>query len=429
MKYCLIDGSKFYASASTIMRPDLRDKPVLVASGVDGIAIAASRACKEKNISNFAPIFQVKDKVAMHSGGIFRANFNTLGHLSARMMRSILDNYGEDLPHFQYSVDELFLSCEELHTLGVDLNQHIYNVRRRVYQETRIGTGAGVGRTLTLAKVGSFAAKKLPGYDGQCVLENIKHEDEVLKLMPTSEIWNIGRKLTEHLKFKGITTAYQLKNQSAKKLQKEFSINVANVVHELNGVAVLNFSDKQPPKKQVFSTSSNRDRFRCSDALFSKLADHAFEMCKKVRAQNSEIKALSVFISTSRYDRCKPYSNGFEIQFDSPTCDTSVILNTIRSHFDSLLPHSLHQQPIYKVAVGATRLVDSEMRQFDLFQQTHDNVKLMSTVDTMNLRFGKGSLKYASQSTSNRVHNQNIQLLELPNYLTDINQLVEIKCC
>ncbi|MDK9790109.1 Y-family DNA polymerase [Vibrio sp. D431a] len=426
--FCLIDGSRFYCSASTIMHPDLRDKPVLVASGLDGISIAASRACTEKGIPKFSPIFEVKDKLAMFDGVIFKANFNTLGHISHRMMASITEAIGSDLPYYQYSVDEMFIDVTRLHAMGVDLNEHLLVARKQIYKETRIGTGGGVGRTLTLSKVASFAGKKLPDYKGQCVLDSEQSENKVLKLMPLGDVWNIGKRLTEHLKFKGITTAYQLKNANAKQLQKEFSINVANVVHELNGVPVLNFTDKPPAKKQIFSTSSSRNRLRSIEEVTTVIANHAAEVCKKARAQNSDAKALQVFVSTSPYDKCPRHSKSAEVTFDSATSDTSIVLKTVREMLYEILPRCLLTQPLYKVGVGATKLINSEMRQLDMFQENKDNVRLMKALDGLNARFGKGSVSFASQQTTALKTKGNLELLELSNYLTNYNQIVEIKC-
>lgn len=426
--FCLIDGSRFYCSASTIMHPELRNRPVLVASGLDGISIAASRACTEKGIPKFSPIFEVKDKLELHQGVVFRANFNTLGHLSHRMMSSIINALGNDLPNYQYSVDEMFIDVTKLDKMGIDLDEHLKSARKQIYKETRIGTGGGIGRTLTLSKVASYAGKKLTGYNGQCVLDSVKHENDVLKVMPVSEVWNIGKRLTEHLKFKGINTAFQLKNANAKQLQKEFSINVANVVHELNGMPVLNFTDKPPAKKQIFSTSSSRHRLRTIEDVSTALANHAAEVCKKARSQGSDIKVLQVFTATSTYDKCPRHSKSVEITFESATSDTSVILKHVRDALPKILPTNLYQQPIYKVGVGAIRLINSEMRQMDMFEVNNDNISLMKALDGINGRFGKGTLLYASQKPSSSHKKGNLKLMELTNYLTDYNQLVEIKC-
>lgn len=425
---CLIDGSRFYCSASTVMAPELRQKPVLVASGIDGISIAASRACSDAGIPKFSPIFQVKDKLALHGGVVYRANFNMLGHLSSRMMSSIINAAGSDLPHYQYSVDEMFLDLTKLHTMGIDLNEHLSHIRKRVYQETRIGTGASAGRTLTLAKVASYASKKLDGYNGQCFLDTVKHEDEVLKSMPVGEVWNVGRRLNEHFKFKGIVTAFDLKKADPKAMKKEFSVNVSNTIYELNGVPVLNFTDNRPAKQQIFSTGSHRDRLKSPEAIQTKLSDYAAEVCKKVRTQDSEIEVLTFFAHTSPYEKCPRFSQAVEVVFNPPTADTSIVMKAIRERVKRVIPENPLHQPIYKVGVGAVKLSNSEMRQYDMFNVSQDNRPLMDTLDSLNIRFGRGALSFGSQSHSKVRWSDSVEIRELPNYLTDINQLIEIKC-
>ncbi|CAH7419519.1 UmuC domain-containing protein [Vibrio chagasii] len=427
--FCLIDGSRFYASASTVMHPQYRDKPVLVASGADGISIAASRACSDNGIPKFSPIFQVKDKLALHGGVVFKANFNTLGHLSHRMMKSILVNIGSELPHYQYSVDEMFIDVSKLKTMGVDLGAHLYHVRKRVYQETRVGTGGGIGRTLTLAKVASFAGKKLSGYKGQCIMDTIVHENEVLKQMPVGEVWNVGRKLTEHFKHKGITTAHHLKLCDPDKMRKEFSVNVSNTIYELNGLPVLNFSDKQPAKKQMFSTGSYRERIKSPEHLGALLSNHGVEVCKKAREQGSDIRELIIFTATSPYEKCTPFSRSICHSFEPPTSDTAIVLSAIRESLSSLIPNNPLQQPLYKIGVGATKLTSNEMKQYDMFNVSKDNPKLMSAVDCLNMRFGKGAIKFGSQTlNANQSALGNVEIIELANYLTNIREIPIIKC-
>ncbi len=47
------------------------------------------------------------------------------------------------------------------------------DLRRQVYKETRLPIGAAAGLSCTLAKVASWCAKKVPGYKGICVLDNM----------------------------------------------------------------------------------------------------------------------------------------------------------------------------------------------------------------------------------------------------------------
>jgi len=410
------------------MLPNLRNRPVLVVSGPDGISIANSKACSELGIPKFTPVWEVRDKVELYRGAIFRSNFNTLGHLSDRMMSSIKNAMGDDLPSWVYSVDEIFFDISKLDNMGVPLHTHLSNVRKRVYQECRIGTGTGAGRTLTLSKCASFAAKKLPGYNGQCILYTEKEENSVLKSMLVKDVWNCGSKMSEYLKFKGVTTAYDLKNQDPSVLKKEWNINASNIINELRGIPALSFDDHPTPKESIFSTASYRYRLKSRDSIATQLSKHAAEVCRKSRANGTDILAIALFVSTSRFDKCAPFHQRVEVSFDYPTDDTRYILKCVDEYLNHLVPAKPDMQPIYKVGVGAVKLVNSEMRQLDLFDQSKKS-PLMRTIDGLNTRFGKGTISFAAENERSIKQEQpKIPLLELSNYLTRFEEIVTVKC-
>ena len=86
--FCLFDATRFYSEASIIYKPQLRNVPILVSAG-QGISIAANRACTRLQISKFTPIWEELDKLRLHNGLIYKANFNSLSHISDRFMSCI----------------------------------------------------------------------------------------------------------------------------------------------------------------------------------------------------------------------------------------------------------------------------------------------------------------------------------------------------
>lgn len=329
---------------------------------------------------------------------------------------------------YRYSVDEIFLDFSHLHAVKVPLDEFAMGLRKRTYRETGVATGCGIGPTLTLCKAASWAAKNLAGYAGQCWLESEEHIDAVLEAMPIDKVWNVGGSYTKHLKAEGVFTALQLKRCNAVDYQKRYSINIANVIHELNSISVLNFSTIREKKKQIWSTSSYRDRLRTQESLFAEIANHCSNIMVKVRNQKSEALKLSVFVSTSRFDSCAPFYKRVEIELEEGLTDTGYALQQMRSVYSKLLPGSLHQQPIYKVGVGATQLSDAERKQFELFDSFDNKTPLNSALDKLNLRFGKGAIGYASQSRSYREKNGDIEFEELENYYTDIDEILNVQC-
>ncbi|CCN40142.1 Nucleotidyltransferase/DNA polymerase involved in DNA repair [Vibrio nigripulchritudo FTn2] len=422
----IIDGSRFYASSSVIYKPKLAHAPVLVTAG-QGISIANSRRASQLQINKFEPIWDSIDRLRLHSGAVFRANFNTFSYLSDRFM-TVIEQEVQHCPTLRYSVDEIFVNIEKLYSIGVSIEDFISQLRRKVYKETGVATGAGVAKTLLLTKAASWAAKNMAGMNGQCVLVTQSQIDQVLKAMPIGKTWGIGSRLTRHLTMEGITNAYQLKVCDPKVYQRKYSINVANIIHELNGITIYDISEPRGKKQQIWSTSSYRDRLRNEDDLFAELAHHTAEVFRKVRSQKSEAITISAFVSTSKHEACKPFSRKIELPLEYGLSDTSSAIKMFRERLVDLLPTSLHEQPIYKVGVGAPALLDCEHKQFSLFDTSDNKPELNSTMDALRSRFGSSAIKFASEKSEYSERQGNITFERLEDYFTDISDLICVKC-
>ncbi|MEZ8198378.1 Y-family DNA polymerase [Vibrio splendidus] len=147
--FALVDGTRFFANCSTIYRPDLEERPVLIVAG-QGISIASNRKSSDLKIKKFEPIWTNIDKLLLHGGVAIQANFDTLGHISDNFQSSLKD-FLPGARIYHYSVDESFIDLSHLHRIGVDLDELMSTVRKSVYQATGVATGAGVSSTLTLA--------------------------------------------------------------------------------------------------------------------------------------------------------------------------------------------------------------------------------------------------------------------------------------
>lgn len=73
--YALVDVNSFYASCETVFRPDLRGKPVVVASNNDGCVIARSSEAKNLNIPMGAPLFQYGQYFKQNGVHVFSSNY------------------------------------------------------------------------------------------------------------------------------------------------------------------------------------------------------------------------------------------------------------------------------------------------------------------------------------------------------------------
>lgn len=425
--YALIDATRFYSECTSIYKPEQRALPVLVTAG-QGISIAANRTSTKLGIPKFKPIWESIDKLKFHRGIVYKANFNSFGHISDRFMFCV-ERYARGSRTFRYSVDEIFISLQHLHSINVCLIEHMTDLRKTVYRETGVPVGAGVGDTLVLAKVASWAAKNIEPFRGLCIL-SCKHEtDAILKKMPVDSLWNIGPKYAKYLKGEGVYTALELKNCDPRTYQKRYSITVANVINELNGVSAFSYSDLKVKKKQIWSTLSYRDRLSEPDVIFGELAHHCSEAMLKVRKQESEAKKVSIILSTSPYDQCQSFIKREDIEFESATLDTGYVLNRLREIFHTILPDNLTLQPIYRIGVGITQIIDCDNKQYELFDGKVDNNReLTSVLDSLNNRFGKGTITYGSQQRTYNETDGDIKFSRLEDYFTDLEDLLKVKC-
>lgn len=340
-----------------------------------------------------------------------------------------VERYAEGFRTFRYSVDELFISLEHLHSINVCLADYITGLRKTVYRETGVPVGAGVGQTLVLAKAASWAAKNVEPFRGQCILTGEVETDAILNKMPVDSLWNIGPQYARYLKNEGIMTALELKNCNPRTYQKRYSINVANVINELNGISVFCYSDLKEKKKQIWSTLSYRDRLRGPDAIFGELAHHCAEAMLKVRKQESQAKKVSITLSTSPHDKCRPFIKREDIEFEFATSDTGYVLNRLREIYHTILPDNLTLQPIYKVSVGITQIIDCDNKQYELFDgEVDSNSAVTSVLDSINNRFGKGTITYGSQQRKYSESAGNIKFSRLEDYFTDLEDLIKVKC-
>ena len=424
--FALFDGTRFYASSCNIYKPENRNRPTLVSAG-QGISIAANRACSEVGISKFKPIWEQDALLRLHDGKIYRANFQTFGAISDRFMTCIEAQLNGSRI-MRYSVDELFVDFTRLASINVNLDSLAQQVRKITYKETGVATGCGVSTTLTLTKAASWAAKNLDGYRGQCVMLDTDTVDLVLSQMPVGNLWNVGAAYRKHLENDGIRTAMQLKTCDPKAFQKKYSINIANVIHELNGVSVLNFDEVRVKKKQVWSTSSYRDRLKSLTDLSAEVSHHTAIVLKKLRLQRSEAMNLCLFLQSSAYDKSNPFNKSTSINFEFGLTDTRYALKAIRHALTKITPQCLLSQPIYKLGVGSTLLIDADVKQFDMFDDFDNQTKLNSTIDELNLRFGNGTVKFGSEHKNYQEQAGHVEVCDLDNYYSDVNQLLEVKC-
>jgi DNA polymerase V len=391
--YALVDAVSFYASAEKVFDPSIRNKPVVVLTNNDGCICAVCPIARRLGIPKFKPYFQIKALLQKHGVVVRSSNYELYADLSERMM-NVIARYCDN--QYVYSIDESFLLFKNYGGVIKDWHQYGHEIRRAIWKETRLPVGVGFGTTSTLAKAANHAAKKLAGYNGVAIIDNAQSAQSILQKMDVNEVWGVGRKISQRLKLQNIHTAHQLSMQSPRVMRKQFSVLTERTVNELNGVSCLTWDDIKEPKQEIFSTRSFGQRIVDIHSLQAALTTHGAIVAKKVRQQSSLIKKLLIFASNSPHDEYF-YKQAMVYKFPVATdnsCDIATAINIVLN--DIFMTGVL----FYRCGVGAIELESRAFQQADLFCPDNANPILMNCLDTINNRYGQGTLALAAERQS-----------------------------
>lgn len=391
----LIDVNNFYVSCERVFNPALIGVPVVVLSNNDGCAVARSNEVKALGVPMGAPWFKYKDLSKQHGIVALSSNYALYADMSNRVM-NVLKAYSPDQE--VYSIDESFLDLTEF--AKRDLVRYGQHMRKRILKWTGLPVCVGIGSTKTLAKLANHCAKKRPAFNSVCNF-NAMHKDEldaILGSLEVGEIWGVGRKLAPKLESLGYKTVLDLKRANPEALRQQFSVVMQKTIHELNNVVCIEIEEISPPKKQIVSSRSFGVKVEDFNSLAESITLYVSRAAEKLRRQHSFAGSLYVFIRTSAFKPEDPfYSNGMTIPMPSPTDDTRQLVNVALWGLKKIYKSNFKYA---KAGIMLSELVPAEGVQIDLFSQSQGSLKsdeLMATMDKINQKMGKASIKLAGE--------------------------------
>ena len=385
--FALIDCNSFYASCERVFRPDLQRTPIVVLSNNDGCVIA--RSADAKPFVKMGALFhEIRGDLKRHGIVAFSSNYALYGDMSERVM-SILE---ARLPAVEvYSIDEAFADLrgmpEPLDALGRAL-------RSEVKQKTGIAVGIGIAASKTLAKLANHAAKRWQHQTGGVVdLRDPIRRDKLLKALPVEAVWGIGKRMQVHLNALGITTAWDLASHDAWALRKRFSVVLEKTARELRGISCLELEESAPAKQEICCSRSFGKRLKAIEPIEEAVTAFATRAAEKLRAQGSLCRQVRVSLRTGMFnpDEAK-YANGILCQLPYPSNDTRLLIAAARDGIRHLYRDGFSYA---KAQVLLLDLCRHDEYTPDLFaaEQPVKTQRLMSTLDAINGRWGRGTLQ------------------------------------
>ncbi|HPR56162.1 MAG TPA: Y-family DNA polymerase [Deltaproteobacteria bacterium] len=389
--FALVDCNNFYASCERVFNPKLADRPVVVLSNNDGCIIARSDEAKALGIRMGQPLFECRDLIARHRVHVFSSNYSLYGDLSRRVMET-LASFTPDME--VYSIDEAFL---DLTGIPGDPAAYGRTIRRTVRQWVGIPVSIGIGPSKTLAKAAAKAAKKHPDCGG--VFDLTGREEETLSGIEVGDVWGVGRQYARLLIRHGILTALDLRNTPDAWVKRHMTVMGLRTVMELRGVSCLPMEDAEPPKKAILcSRSFGRKVYRIEE-LEEAAAAYAARAAEKLRDQDSAAACIQVILIEFPFNEGYPKTRICSTALPVATAYTPELVRAAKA----LLRRIYHRGPAYrKVGVMLSGIVQRGQVQLSLFHEGHEGdreIVLMSTVDAVNRRWGRGTLTFAASGS------------------------------
>ncbi|MGX5218438.1 translesion error-prone DNA polymerase V subunit UmuC [Pseudomonas segetis] len=417
--YALVDCNSFYASCERVFRPDLARVPIVVLSNNDGCVIARSADAKPF-VKMGEPYFQVKERLRQKGILAFSSNYALYGDMSQRVMATI-----EGLvPAVEvYSIDEAFADLTGMKPPFEPLGQQI---RARVQLYTGLPVGVGIAGTRTLAKLANHAAKRWQRQtDGVVDITDPLRRDKLLKACDVSDVWGVGRNMTQHLTRMGIKTAWDLAQADPWMLRKRFSVVIEKTARELRGTSCLKFEELAVAKQEICCSRMFGYRLKKIEPIREAVATYVARACERLRAQGSLCKKVRVSLRTGMFNPDEPkFAKGVVCELPYPTDDTRLITKVAMAGLENAF------SPGYAFSKAEVLLLELCQRgEFtdDMFTgaQAASSDKVMQVLDSINAKWGKGTVRPCGVPA--RPEWGMRRELMSPGYTTRLDQLWRVK--
>ena len=416
----LIDCNNFYVSCERVFNPALLGKPVIVLSNNDGCVVARSQEAKDLGIAMGVPVFKIKKLIAQHQIEVYSSNYVLYGDMSARVM-AILSHFSPDVEI--YSIDEAFVDLSWLS--GDELEQYARKIRNTVMMWTGIPISIGIATTKTLAKICNRVAKKNAQYQGVFLWPTeADRQEAILGAIAVEDIWGIGRKYSQWLHSLAITEALSLRELPEWKIQKKMGIVGIRLLQELKGISCLPLELAPNPKQATCVSRSFRDPVKSLEQMKEAVATHATSAAAKLRKQQQNTTAITIFILTSRF-KDNYYSNSITLPLPVATNRTPELINAALRGLELIYRDGYEYK---KAGVIMQGLQPENLMQGNVFLQEYQpekQQKLMETIDRLNQTMGKNTVFWAASGVNKSWATKRDRVS--PRYTTSWSELPVVK--
>lgn len=384
----LIDCNNFYASVEGVFQPHLKGKPVVVLSNNDGCVVARSKEAKALGIPMGETVFKLRSLISKNNIKICSSNYVLYGDMSARVM-SIIAEY---VPAIEiYSIDEAFVDLRGITPARIqDIADTIV---RAVKLQTGIVVSIGIAPTKTLAKFANRLAKKANTYPAIVTMN--RPDIQLLKNTSTEDIWGIGRRISEMLDQMGIHSAFDFVEASPRAIRSAFSVVVEKTHRELNGTRCIEFGANPPHPQNIMVSRSFGTKITELSILKESIAAFASIAASKARKKQVFAKSIDVMVASSAFKGTRPFYARRMYHFANEHNDTPALVRAAVGIAEELFKPGVEYA---RSGIMLGNLVKATSRHQQLWPDAaSDKLEAsMATMDMINAKYGRGTLRVGS---------------------------------
>ncbi len=382
-----VDANSFYASVECFCNPDIRSKPVAVVGNPEnrhGIILAANYIAKGYGVKTAEVIWQAKAKCPELV--MVRANMERYRKFS-QMMREIFCRYSDLVEPF--GSDEAWVDVTHSGIFGSG-EEIAKEIMKTVKYELGIGVSIGVSFNKVFAKLGSDYKKP----EGITVITRENFKDIVWEL-PVSNLLYVGKKCTDKLNMRGIYTIGQLAQTDEGILRSWLGKHGTMLYNYANGYDVSEVKNiaVEDRRKSISNSTTTREDLTNNEDVKVVMSVLCASVAKQMRKEGVRGKNVSVWAKNSSLAVCSKQKN-----LDFYTSSSTEILSVAMELFCDLYKWKENVRAL-GVAVSDFK-TDEAGEQLDLFGENEHRIKrekLETAVDGIEQRFGKGSIKTATE--------------------------------
>ena len=388
--YALVDCNNFYASCERVFNPSLINQPVIVLSNNDGCVIARSNEAKKIGIKMGEPAFKIASLIKKHNIKIFSTNFALYGDMSKRVMNTIANM----IPDIEiYSIDEAFLDLTQFK--NDNLLELLGSLRKKILQDTGIPVSIGIAKTKTLSKIANYIAKKEYQYQGVFILDDCNYY-EILNRFSIDNIWGVGSKTKKFLQYYNICTASQLAGVSIDWMNRRKSIVEVRIIKELRGIVCYKIDFSISSKKSICTSRTFGKGVMSFNELSEAISMYTARCAEKLRSQKSCAVLVHIFISTNPFKVYNQHRAYHSIKLPVATNDTSEMLSYVIRSLEKMYKKGYKYKKAGIMVSGIIPTCEVQSNLFDSLDRLKSQ-KIMETIDSINNKNGRDSIRYASQ--------------------------------